>query len=155
MIGLLARTGVTVVTQPHFLAESGDRYDREVDADDRPWLYRGRAFLDAGIPLAAGSDAPVGGVDPFASMRAAMTRRSAEGRTFAGEEALTGAEALALFTGRPEAPGGRPRSVRVGSPADLCLCDRPVAAIRRRPDQRMVRATIVDGTLIHDDGATE
>ena len=146
----LARLGATVVTQPHFLAEHGDRYRRTVDPADRPWLYRGRVFLDNGIPLAAGSDAPVGGLDPFAVMRAAVDRRSTEGRTLAPEESLQPEEALALFTGDPEDPGGRPRRVQVGRVADLCLLDRPWSEARDRLDRRMVRATIIDGQLVHD-----
>jgi predicted amidohydrolase YtcJ len=146
----LARLGVTVVTQPHFLTEHGDRYHRTVDPADRPWLYRGRAFLDAGIPLAAGSDAPVGRPDPFASMAAAMSRRSAQGRVLEASEALEPEEAVALFTGRPEDPGRRPRRVRVGAPADLCLLDRPWSAVRRRPHRDMVRATIIAGRVAHD-----
>lgn len=146
----LARLGATVVTQHHFLAEHGDRYRRTVDPDDRPWLYRGRVFLDNGIPLAAGSDAPVGRADPFASMRAAVLRRTRNGAVLGAAEALEPEEALALFTGEPDNPGGRRRRVRVGGAADLCLLDRPWAEARRRPDRRMVRATIVDGRVAYD-----
>jgi predicted amidohydrolase YtcJ len=146
----LARLGATVVTQHHFLAEHGDRYHRTVEPADRPWLYRGRAFVDNGIPLAAGSDAPVGDPDPFATMRAAVERTTSEGRVLEPGEALEPEEALALFTGSPDDPGGRPRRVRVGSAADLCLLDRPWADARRRPDRRMVRATIIDGRLVYD-----
>lgn len=150
LIRPLARLGATVVTQPHFLAEHGDRYHRTVDPEDRPWLYRGRAFLDNAIPLAAGSDAPVGRADPFAAMRAAVTRRTADGRVLEADEALDAEEALALFTGNADHPGGPPRRVRVGGPADLCLLDRPWSVARRRPDAEMVRATMIGGHLSYD-----
>jgi predicted amidohydrolase YtcJ len=150
LIRPLARLGATVVTQPHFLAEHGDRYHRTVDPADRPWLYRGRAFLDNAIPLAAGSDAPVGRADPFATMRAAVERRTTEGRVLAPGEALDPEEALALFTGSPGDPGGPSRRVRVGGVADLCLLDRPWSAARRRLDAGMVRATMIGGQMTYD-----
>ena len=36
----LAQLGVRVVTQPGFIADRGDDYLRDVEAKDRPWLYR-------------------------------------------------------------------------------------------------------------------
>ncbi|MBN3585858.1 hypothetical protein JYB64_26055, partial [Algoriphagus aestuarii] len=58
MLEALASLGVTVVTQPHFIAERGDQYLEAVDAWDIPYLYRGAAFLHHKVALAAGSDAP-------------------------------------------------------------------------------------------------
>ena len=51
-------SGIVVVTQPGLLYERGGTYLSEVPADVQPWLYRIRAFLDAGLSPAAGSDAP-------------------------------------------------------------------------------------------------
>jgi predicted amidohydrolase YtcJ len=138
----MARLGLTVVTQPNFLVERGHRYRRDVDEADRPWLYRGRGFLDAGVRLAAGTDAPLGEPDPWAAMRAAVTREPPE-------ERLTPERALRLFTTGPFAPGGRPRPVRVGARADLCLLACPWAEARRALDAAMVRATIRGEVLLH------
>lgn len=60
----LARLGVTVVTQPHFPVERGREYATDVDPDDQAHLYRCRSLGEAGIPLAAGTDAPYGSADP-------------------------------------------------------------------------------------------
>lgn len=109
----LERLGVTVVTQPHFPAERGREYATDVDADDRPHLYRCRSLAAAGIPVAAGTDAPFGSSDPWAVMRAAAAERG-------NGEGLEPRAALALFTGEAGRPGS-PRRVAVGADADLCL----------------------------------
>jgi predicted amidohydrolase YtcJ len=126
----------------------GDAYARDVAALDRPWLYRCRGFLDAGIPLGGGTDAPFGAPDPWAAMQAAVERRSAGGVCLGRGEALTPERALALFTSAPEAPGGPTRRVAPGASADLCLLDR--AWSDARVDLRSVRvaATWRAGTLV-------
>ena len=149
MLDRIARLGATVVIQHNFLAESGDRYLDEVEADDRAWLYRGRAFLHAGIPLAAGSDAPVGRPDPWAAMDAAVRRAAPSGRILGPQETLTADEALALHLGTAHRPGHDRRRVRVGEPADLCLLDRPWRDARRALRQDLVVATVIAGEVVH------
>ncbi len=145
---LLAALPVAVVTQPNFLRERGDAYAVEVDEPDRPWLYRGRGFLEAGVALCGGTDAPFGDPDPWAAMRAAVERRTDSGLCLGPEEQLSPEEALALFTSSPEAPGGVPRAVQPEGPADLCLLDRPWSDARRELSSEHVAATIRDGSLI-------
>jgi len=149
MLDAMARLGVSTVTQPHFIAENGDRYLATVDAGDQPWLYRGRAFLDAAVPLAAGSDAPVGGHDPWAVMAAAVDRRTEAGVVMTADERLTPEQALALFTGTAAEPGGSARVVERGAPADLCLVDRPWARAREDLGEVQVKATIIGGEVVH------
>ncbi len=145
----LAGLGVTVVTQPHFIAESGDRYLATVEPRDQPWLYRARSFLEAGVPLAAGSDAPVGGHDPWAVMAAAVERRTASGEVMGPDETLAPEQALALFLGKPDHPGGAGRRLLPGGPADLCLIDRPWDTARRDLAGVRVSATIIGGRVVH------
>lgn len=115
--------GLTIVTQPHFIAERGDEYLKDVAREDQPWLYRLRGFLDDEVPLAAGSDVPYGNASPWLAMQAAVTRRSQSGVTMAVEESLSPEEALSLFLAPLDNPGAGPRRVAVGAPADLCLLD--------------------------------
>ncbi|ROH86717.1 hypothetical protein ED208_14860 [Stagnimonas aquatica] len=146
----VAELRLTVVTQPNFIAERGDAYLREVAAEDRPWLYRLRGLLNAGIPLAAGSDAPFGEPDPWRAMRAAMERRTRAGRVMAADEALDADQALALFTTAPTAPGGPPRRLAPGSVADLCLLEIPWSAWRRAGlETPRVRLSLRGGLVIH------
>ena len=147
-VELLAELPVTVVTQPNFILERGDAYLRDVDAADLPWLYRCRGFLDAGILLGGGTDAPFGDPDPWLAIRAAVERRSAAGARLGDEEALTPERALALFASPPEAPGAPPRLLDVGSEADLCLLDRPWAEARKELSSDLVVATLRCGQVI-------
>jgi predicted amidohydrolase YtcJ len=146
---LLADLPLTVVTQPNFVHERGDAYAVEVAPEDRPWLYRCRGFDEAAVPLGGGTDAPFGEPEPWAAMRAAVDRRTAQGRTLGAGEALDPERALALFTSPPDAPGAAPRRVRVGAPADLCLLDRPWSRARDVLARELVAATICDGRVVH------
>ncbi|MFI6377120.1 amidohydrolase family protein [Streptomyces sp. NPDC050546] len=135
----LRALGVTVVTQPHFPVERAEAYATEVHPDDRPHLYRCRSLTEAGIPVAAGTDAPYGTHDPWAVMRAAFAR---------GErESLTPRAALGLFLGDPRRPE-RPRRVTAGAPADLCLLHVPLREALDALTADTVRAAYVQGRPI-------
>jgi len=149
LVEQIAETGLQVVSQPGFIAERGDQYRDAVDRADWPHLYRLRAFLNAGVTLAAGSDAPSGGIDPWAAMRAACSRRTRGGFTLGADEALSPEQALALFLADP-LDLTRQRRIAVGEPASLCLLDRPWRVARGTLASDMVRATMAGGTLIHD-----
>ncbi len=140
--------GLTVVTQPNFVAERGDAYRREVDPLDLPSLYRLRSWLEAGVPLGGGTDAPFGGFDPWRAMRAAVDRQTLAGAVLGPDERITPEAALALFTTGSQRPGGPVRRVAVGRPADLCLLDRPWAEARQDLSRERVRATFIEGERI-------
>jgi predicted amidohydrolase YtcJ len=150
----IARLGVTVVTQPNFVHERGDSYLRDVEPDDRPWLYRCRGAVDAGIALGGGTDAPYGDPDPWLAMQAAVTRRTRGGVPLGANERLTAERALALFTSPAHAPGAPPRRVTVGAIADLCLLDRPWSRAREALSSTMIRATIIAGRIAWKRGQT-
>lgn len=146
----LRRLGLRVVTQPHFVAERGDQYRADVPADEHALLYRLRSLLVAGVPLAAGSDAPYGDPDPWRAMQAAVTRRTASGAVLGADEALNPEQALALFMAPLEDPGLPARRLTVGAPADLCLLDRPWEQARRDLSAVRVVATWIAGVRYHD-----
>ena len=138
---------VTVVTQPNFIAERGDQYRADVPVSDHDHLYRCRGFLDAGIPLGGGTDAPFGEADPWAAMRAAVNRQTRRGQVIGANESLEPEQALALFTTPLSSPGGDPRRIAAGESAELCLLHRPWTDVRRTLDRADVRAT-VSGNLL-------
>lgn len=150
MLETMGRLAVRVVTQPHFIAERGDDYRRDVEPEDRPHLYRLRSLIDAGVPLAAGSDAPYGGFDPWQSMAAATRRRTGEGHLIGEDERLEPEQAMALHLSPLDDPGAAPRAVRPGAKADLCLLDRPWSDARTALDLVRVRATWIAGRLFVD-----
>ena len=145
----IARLGLAVCSQPHFVAERGDIYRADVEPELQPLLYRLAAFRDVGVTLAGGSDAPFGGPNPWTSMAAAVSRRTRDGALIGEAEALTPEEALDLYLRAPEALDRR-RRVTVGAPADLCLIDRPWARAREGLAEVQVRAAWVEGRMIFD-----
>ncbi|MFK0020106.1 amidohydrolase family protein [Streptomyces sp. NPDC090798] len=134
----LVRLGVTVVTQPHFPVERGREYATDVDPDDQAHLYR-RSLAEAGIPLAAGTDAPYGSADPWAVIRAAVER--------SGGKAVDRRAALELFAGEPQHPW-QVRLLAVGSVADLCLLHILLKEALDLMSADVVRVTFVGGRLI-------
>jgi len=148
LVGRIAALGLQVCVQPHFVVERGDRYLTDVEARHVPDLYRLRTLADHGIVTAGGSDAPFGDADPWAAMRAAVSRRTRQGAAVGPEEALTPEEALSLFLKDP-LDLTRERQIAPGKPADFCLLDHPWAAARRRLNAADVRACWGSGRLLH------
>jgi predicted amidohydrolase YtcJ len=144
MVADLVEAGVTVVTQPNFVAERGEHYLRDVPAEEHPALWRVASLLRAGIPLAASTDAPFGGMDPWAAMRAAVHRSAVGGEVIGPDERVTPAEALRMFLGHLDRPSV-PRTVDVGQPGDLMLLT-PGAVVETLASD-MVATTIVGGRV--------
>jgi hypothetical protein len=94
----LAELEVIVVTQPAFVYHNGERYLATVSPERRRWLYRIGSFLDAGLVVAAGSDAPVAPDNPLLGIYAAVTRRAASGQQLLPDEAISAENALAMYT---------------------------------------------------------
>jgi predicted amidohydrolase YtcJ len=146
----LKALGLTVVTQPAFVFERGDRYAAEVEPREQHDLYRCASLLAAGVPLAASSDAPYASPDPWAAMATATDRLSRGGHRLGAEERVAADRALALYLGSAGDPGGPPRRVEAGAPADLCLLAAPLAEALAQPSAGQVRATFVAGRLVHE-----
>jgi len=150
LFATIGHLGLTVVTQPHFVAERGDDYLRDVEPEDVPHLYRCGSLLAAGIEVAAGTDAPFGSDDPWRAMVAACRRTTDDGVVLEPEERVDASIALDLFLGPPGRPGGRRRRVATGAPADLCLLDAPFSAVLDDLSAARVRATIIAGTVVFE-----
>jgi predicted amidohydrolase YtcJ len=142
-VGALQRLGLTVVTNPGFVHARGDAYLDDVDERDVPHLYRCASLLAGGVAVGAGTDAPFGPADPWTAIRAAVSRRTGEGRTVGAAEAVSLEEAVALFTGTAASPG-RLRRCAAGQPGDLC-----VLAGGAVPEGGAVLATVVAGSVVH------
>ena len=148
MLDKVTQLGLRVVSQPHFIAERGDQYRKDVDTRDQPWLYRLRSLIDAGVPLAGGSDAPFGSANPWRSMHCAVNRTTASGHLLGPQEALTPEIALELYTGKSDCPGLSQRTISRGAIADLCLLSAPWEPVKQGLSTAEVRATWVDGEQV-------
>lgn len=139
------RLALTVVTQPDFLRSRGDQYLNDVDVDDLPHLYRWASLSRSGVRVAASSDAPHGDPDPWQVIRSARDRTTRSGAVVGSAERVDAAQALDTLLTPLEHPGGTPRRVVPGAPADLCLLSVPLREQLADPRREAVAATIVDG----------
>ncbi len=147
----LAELGVTVVTQPNFVAERGDQYLADVPAGEQHQLWRLASLLRADIPVALSSDMPFGGGDPWAAMRAAVHRKTGSGAVLGADERVSASTALAMFLGYPDRPA-EARTVEPGQPGDLCVLLAPPPEVLENLDSDMVAATIVGGKAVFERG---
>jgi predicted amidohydrolase YtcJ len=144
----LARLGLTVVTQPNFVAERGDQYLADVPPAEHHQLWRVATLLNAGVPVALSTDMPFGHGDPWTAMRAAVYRTALCGTVLGSGECVSARMALTMFLGWPDRPG-RARAVEPGQPGDLCVLSEPPAAALAELDAGMVAATVIGGELAY------
>jgi predicted amidohydrolase YtcJ len=144
----LAQLGLSVVTQPSFVHDFGDRYAEQLGPDRERLLYRGRAILDHGIRLVGSTDRPLPG-DPLRAIQTMVERRTSSGRVVAPQERVTVLEALQTFTVhgawalRKEDRLGR---VAPGFLADFTLLEEnPLRVAGSDIAAIPVRGTVVDG----------
>lgn len=147
-VGRMARLGLTASVQPAHLIDDRDITGRcWPGREDR--CFPLRDLLDAGVPLAMGSDAPVAPLDPWGAMAAAVHRGHTQDDAWTPEQSITAAEALGCST---DGWG----TVAPGHPADLALLDDdPLPESGDTADAatglraRRAVLTMVAGTVVH------
>ncbi len=153
LIARLKAVSVTVVTQPGFIYHSGDRYLEELSDGEIENLYPIRAWLDAGLAVAASSDTPVSPPDPLLGIQASVLRQARTGQPVSREQEITIAEAMALHGGAASnrgVPGGRVGVIRKGVLADFAVLDRDPASVTAEEIGGIgVWATVVGGGVAH------
>ncbi len=157
----LAALGVLVVTQPSFVYHNGDRYLRQVPEKELPHLYPLRTLLEAGVLVAAGSDAPVAPPGPLAGLVGAVRRLSSGGAAVAPGQAVSVEEALAMHTrAAAYAAFDEPErgSLCAGKRADLVLLsglrvERAGYVLSEKPTGALtVEMTVVGGEIAWQSG---
>jgi hypothetical protein len=124
--------------------------------------YLWRTFLDQGVPLPAGSDAPVEAVAVVPGLYAAVTRQDARGWPEGGwhaSERVSALEALRMFS-RDAAFASFQEdelgAVTVGRRADFTVLSLdPTAVAPRDVARAAVRLTVVGGRIVFDAAARE
>jgi len=143
----MAQHRLIVVTQPNFVAERGDQYLAEVDTADHPDLWRARSLVDAGVAVAAGTDAPFGSADPWLAVRAAVRRLTSSGSALGADEAVEADVAVRWWWGSGSSPA-QPRTLALGAPADLIVLGAPLVSALAGDAPVPVAATIIAGEVI-------
>ena len=148
LVDAIAEAGVAVVAQPGLLTEVTPRYEQLLTPGERERLHPWRDAIDAGVPLAFSSDAPVSRSGPLAASSAAASRRPG---TLAPGQALRPLEALAAWTtGAAAACGLADRGrLETGCVADLVVVEGPLEA---DPAACRVVATVVGGEVAYEAG---
>ncbi|GAB3760799.1 putative amidohydrolase YtcJ [Nocardioides ginsengisegetis] len=150
LIAEVAKRDLTVVTQPSLVTRRGDDYWNRSDPEDRDDLWPYARLLDAGVRAAPSSDAPYGDADPWATLAASSSRRTRSGRLLGADERVAADVALRGMLSALDNPGGPPRAITVGAPADLVVLDRPLVEALEAPDKGCVRLTLISGRIVHD-----
>jgi hypothetical protein len=91
--------GVIASMQPSHLLTDMNWAEARLGPQRAAYSYAWKAFLDAGVPLAFGTDYPVEPITPFRGLYAAVTRMNEAGtKTYFPENKLTRGQALYAYT---------------------------------------------------------
>jgi hypothetical protein len=144
--------GVIPSVQPFHLVDDGDWAERRLGAERIRTTYAFRSLLDAGAPLAFGTDWTVAPLDPIPNIAAAVTRRTRGGAHPGGwvseqkvtlEESLHAYTRAAAFAGYSDASTG---VVRPGAYADLVVLSGDLLSIPVEEIETIrVEQTFVEG----------
>jgi predicted amidohydrolase YtcJ len=93
------RLGIIASMQPSHLLTDMNWAEARLGPQRAAYSYAWKAFLDAGVPLAFGTDYPVEPITPFRGLYAAVTRRSEDGtHDYFPKNKLTNGQALYAYT---------------------------------------------------------
>jgi predicted amidohydrolase YtcJ len=146
--------GVVVSTQPSFIRLGGDYYASVFGEERMARIIVTREWLDEGVHLALGSDAPTTlWYTPQVTLFATTTRLTATNRTFHAEQCLTIQEALrahtmgSAYAAQEETVKG---SIEVGKLADMVIWSADLyTATAKELWQLPVAMTLVGGKVVY------
>jgi predicted amidohydrolase YtcJ len=149
--------GVVVSTQPQFIRLGGDAYAAMFGEERARRVIVTREWLDAGVPVALGSDAPTTPwYTPQVTLFGAVSRITFSEQTYEPEQCLTVQEALrahtmgSAYAGHEEDIKG---SIEVGKLADLAVWNEdPYTAPQGRLWQIPINTTFVGGEIVYQSG---
>ena len=152
----IANTGIIPSMQAYHAIDDGRWAESVIGHDRARNTYAFRSLLDAGAPLAFGSDWSVAPADPLAGIYAATTRQTLDGENPDGwipeqkisvEQALTAYTRNGAYASFEESSKG---SLTAGKLADVVLLDRDIISIP--PEQIIdvrVERTIIGGKTVY------
>ncbi len=148
----IAAINAWVVTNPGFIFYRGEKYLSEPGLI--PYTYRCRSLIQAGIRMAAGSDAPVTPARPLVGIAAAAMRLDRLGRELAPEESIELAQAYRLFSSAgSELAERHAGTLDPGAAADLIVLPRdPMELAPAELAGAAVELTIIGGLVVYERG---
>ena len=157
----LADVGALASVQPsHMLLDAFAASGRLGAKRARDGGYAFQSLVRRGVPLAFGTDWPiVADANPFATMRAAVTRHEANAsdaaRPWDAAQALSARRALEAYTAgsaRASGTAGLLGTLWRGAVADFVVLDKDPFGITSGTDLPRVMATYVDGACVFGEG---
>jgi predicted amidohydrolase YtcJ len=160
-VARMKRLGVIADAQPGWLHLDVPALKRVFGQQNMRWFYPARSWIEAGIPVAGGSDHMIGHdknravnpFNPFLNMWMAITRRTTEGESFYPEERVSREDALRMYTTWAaflqfsEKERG---SIEKGKLADLVVIDRDFLKCAEDEIRRIEPLmTIVEGATVY------
>ena len=126
------KLGVIASMQPNHLLTDMNWAEARLGEQRAAYSYAWKTFLDAGVPLAFGTDYPVEPITPFRGLYAAVTRMNEAGtKTYFAQNKLTRGQALYAYTqGSAYAEFAEKHKGKLipGYDADFILVDRDLYA---------------------------
>jgi predicted amidohydrolase YtcJ len=142
--------GVHITVQQALLAGLGAAFVAAWGAGRSAALFPWRELVDAGAWISAGTDHPIGPLDPLAAVHGMTTRETPAGQ-LGSEHAINRAEALGLYTVAGARFLGQPGPLVPGAPADLVAYpEDPFTCGAERLLDLAPTATVVGGELTYD-----
>lgn len=151
-IARFAELGLAVSMQPAHKADDGRWAVRALGEQRCRTSFAFRSLLDAGAQLSFGTDWPVVPIDPFATISAAVTARTLDGRIWVPEQSISVTEALKAYTVGGAWAGcseDRLGTLEAGKLADIVVLDEDPREIA--PDRLhllKVAYTLVGGRVV-------
>lgn len=141
--------------QPYHCADDGRWCDKRIGPERSKGTYAFRTLLDTGAVLAFGSDWTVAPLNPMEGIKAAVTRRTLDGKHPNGwvpEQKISVEEAVRAYTAGSayaEFEESVKGTLSAGKLADLVILDRDIFKIDPAEiDQAKVTLTMVDGRVV-------
>jgi predicted amidohydrolase YtcJ len=152
-----ASLGIIASMQPSHAIDDMRWADARLGPERALGAYAWHWFVDAGVPLAFGSDAPVEVVSPFYGIYAALTREDEKGSPPGGwhpDQRLTLEETLRFHTAGSAFAAfaeGRLGVLKPGLRADVTVVDRDLFRVAPREILKAeVVMTVIDGSVAYE-----
>ncbi|QNI34879.1 amidohydrolase [Alloacidobacterium dinghuense] len=149
--------GVIASMQPNHLLTDMNWAEQRLGPDRAKYAYAWKSFLDAGVPLAFGTDYPVEPITPYRGVYCAVTRMNEAGtQTYFPEQKLTIWQAIYAYTqgsAYAEFAESRKGKLANGYLADFVVLDRDITSVAPPEILRtQVLRTVVNGQTVYQAG---